>query len=153
MSEIPFPTVDSRRSGATRDLLAGIRRRSTEHLQTVLARVFARADDWLFDMAKKDGVPDGSPHLYAMRALRTSRAPIERGFREYLDKRFGALERWARIDTNQTDALELSLVDEVQLEQQLATNMIAEAVVRAHGASLEELAARMAQMFGVMALE
>src|SRR5688572_12840945 len=115
MSDIPFPTVDSRRSGATRDLLAGIRRRSTEHLQTVLARVFARADDWLFDMAKKDGVPDGSPHLYAMRALRTGRAPIERGFRTYLDEKFSALERRAGFEPTTPVRTELALVEEGEL--------------------------------------
>ncbi len=153
MSDFTTQTTDPRRGAATRDLLAGMRRRSTEHLQGVLARVFARADDWLFDMAKKDGVPDGSPHLYAMRALRTSRAPIERGFREYLDRRFEALERRARVDTAPAATSELSLVDETELEQQLATNLIAEAIVRVHGGPLEELAGRMAQMFGVMSLD
>lgn len=154
MSDFPNPTVENRRSGATRDLLAGIRRRSTEHLQTVLARVFARADDWLFDMAKKDGVPDGSPHLYAMRALRTGRAPIERGFRYYLDEKFSALERRAGFDTSPVPATtELSLVEEGELEQQLATNMISEALNRSHGGSLDELAGRMAQMLGVATLE
>src|SRR5690606_10358303 len=76
MNENPNPGgAQASTPTSARDLVAAMRRRSTEHLQAVLARVFARADDWLFDLAKKDGVPDGSPYLFAMRALRTSRAP------------------------------------------------------------------------------
>ena len=112
MSDTTLQNVDHRHLASTRELLAGIRRRSTEHLQGVLARVFARADDWLFDMAKKDGVPDGSPHLFAMRSLRTSRAPIERGFRQFLDRQFGDLERRTRTDAGTGDATELKLVEE-----------------------------------------
>ena len=89
MNENPNPgNVPTTPPASARDLVTAMRRRSTEHLQAVLARVFARADDWLFDLAKKDGVPDGSPYLHAMRALRTSRAPIERGFRDHLDHGF-----------------------------------------------------------------
>ena len=152
MSDTHLQSADTRHLASTRELLAGMRRRSTEHLQGVLARVFARADDWLFDMAKKDGVPDGSPHLYAMRALRTSRAPIERGFRQFLDRQFGDLERRTRTDVA-GDVTELKLVEEAELEQQLATTLIAEAIVRVHGSALEELGARMAQMFGVPVLD
>ena len=153
MSDTTLQNVDHRHLASTRELLAGIRRRSTEHLQGVLARVFARADDWLFDMAKKDGVPDGSPHLFAMRSLRTSRAPIERGFRQFLDRQFGDLERRTRTDAGTGDATELKLVEEAELEQQLATTLIAEAIIRVHGAALDELGARMAQMFGVPVLD
>lgn len=141
---------------AARDLVAGMRRRSTEHLQSVLARVFARADDWLFDLAKKDGVPDGSPYLFAMRALRSSRAPIERGFREYIEKSFGSLQARATPKPPQgaePGMPELSLLPESELEQQLATNLTAEAITRIHGKQLDELAGRLARMAGVAKLE
>ena len=138
-----------------RDLVGAMRRRSTEHLQAVLARVFARADDWLFDLAKKDGVPDGSPYLHAMRALRSSRAPIERGFREHLDQGFENLGRQARKDPSDSpdDSPVLSLLEESELEQHLATNLIAEAITRIHGAQLDELAARLARMLGVVLVD
>ena len=141
---------------SARDLVTAMRRRSTEHLQAVLARVFARADDWLFDLAKKDGVPDGSPYLFAMRALRTSRAPLERGFRDYLDKGFSSFEtRTAprRPDEAESSLPELSLLPEAELEQQLATNLTAEAITRIHGNQLDELAGRLARMVGVAKLE
>ncbi len=141
---------------SARDLVTAMRRRSTEHLQAVLARVFARADDWLFDLAKKDGVPDGSPYLFAMRALRTSRAPLERGFRDYLDKGFSSFEtRTAprKPEEGQSGLPELSLLPEAELEQQLATNLTAEAITRIHGNQLDELAGRLARMVGVAKLE
>lgn len=155
MSESPIQRPDWQPNPATRDLLLALRRRTTEHLQSVLARVFARADDWLFDLAKKDGVPDGSPYLHAMRSLRTSREPIERGFRGHLDQRFGSLERRSDPVTGApADASsELSLVPEDELEQQLATNLTAEAVMRIHGAMLDELAARLSRMVGVAAID
>jgi hypothetical protein len=155
MSESPIQRPDWQPNPATRDLLLALRRRTTEHLQSVLARVFARADDWLFDLAKKDGVPDGSPYLHAMRSLRTSREPIERGFRSHLDQRFGSLERRSEPVTGApADASsELSLVPEDELEQQLATNLTAEAVMRIHGAMLDELAARLSRMVGVAAID
>ncbi|WP_188660791.1 DUF1631 family protein [Arenimonas soli] len=133
-----------------------MRRRSTEHLQAVLARVFARADDWLFDLAKKDGVPDGSPYLFAMRALRASRAPLERGFRDYLDKGFSSFENRTaprRPDEVESELPELSLLPEAELEQQLATNLTAEAITRIHGNQLDELSGRLARMVGVANLE
>jgi len=155
MSDSNFQLPGSTPGSGNRDLLAYLRRRSTEHLQAVLARVFARSDDWLFDLAKKDGVPDGSPYLHAMRALRTSRAPIERGFREHLDQGFDNLARQAKpatADAAQGDQ-ELTLVEESELEQHLATNLTAEAVMRIHGGLLDELAARLARMYGVAQLD
>lgn len=157
MNENPTPgSAQTSIPTSARDLVAAMRRRSTEHLQAVLARVFARADDWLFDLAKKDGVPDGSPYLFAMRALRTSRAPLERGFRDYLDKGFSSFEtRTAprRPDQDESGLPELSLLPESELEQQLATNLTAEAITRIHGNQLDELAGRLARMVGVAKLE
>ncbi|MDZ4048115.1 MAG: DUF1631 family protein [Pseudoxanthomonas sp.] len=139
-------------AASSRDLVLDMRRRSTEHLQAVLARVFARADDWLFDLAKKDGVPDGSPYLHAMRALRTSRAPIERGFRDHLDRGFEGLGRQLKpADADGTP--ELTLLEESELEQHLATNLIAEAITRIHGNQLDELSARLARMLGIATLD
>lgn len=157
MDNIPNPSRDTPNPPpAARELVAGMRRRSTEHLQAVLARVFARADDWLFDLAKKDGVPDGSPYLFAMRALRTSRAPIERGFRDYIDQSFSGLQERAapKLPGDEEGGTpELSLLPESELEQQLATNLTAEAITRIHGKQLDELAGRLARMAGVAKLE
>ncbi|TNJ33538.1 DUF1631 family protein [Arenimonas terrae] len=155
MSEFTPSTSDRRPGALARDLIAAMRRRSTEHLQSVLARVFARADDWLFDLAKKDGAPTGSPYLHAMRALRNSRAPIERGFRDQLDKGFEQLDQRAapKLAGEGDGNVVLALLDESELEEQLATNLTAEAIMRVHGNLLDELAGRLARMLGVAQLE
>lgn len=154
MNDPNIPRPEPQTNPASRELLAGMRRRTTEHLQAVLARVFARADDWLFDLAKKDGAPDGSPYLHAMRSLRTSRAPIERGFREHLEQGFTDLERQGRPVAVQSDGtVELALVEVSELEEHLAANLTAEAVMRIHGAQLDELASRLARMFGIAQLD
>ncbi|PZO09680.1 MAG: DUF1631 domain-containing protein [Lysobacteraceae bacterium] len=154
MSDTPFQRPDWQPTPANRDLLAAMRRRTTEHLQAVLARVFARADDWLFDLAKKDGAPDGSPYLHAMRSLRTSRAPIERGFREHLDEAFSALDNQGRPAAVHVEgSQELTLVEVSELEEHLAANLTAEAVMRIHGTQLDELAARLSRMCGVAQLD
>ena len=154
MSDSSFQKPDWQPTPANRELLSAMRRRTTEHLQTVLARVFARADDWLFDLAKKDGAPDGSPYLHAMRSLRTSRAPIERGFREHIDQGFAALEPQGRPAPVRADGLqELALVEESELEEHLAANLTAEAVMRIHGTQLDELAARLSRMFGIAQID
>ncbi|WP_188310366.1 DUF1631 family protein [Arenimonas fontis] len=155
MSDTSFPQGTSFPAAGRREVVAALRLRSTDHLQAVLARVFARADDWLFDLAKKDATATASPYLHAMRALRSSRAPIERGFREHLDKGFDRFERRASPDPIRDAAAEpaeLSLLEESELEQQLATNLTAEAITRAHGAQLEELTGRLAAMLGVAEL-
>ncbi|MBW8367147.1 MAG: DUF1631 domain-containing protein [Arenimonas sp.] len=154
MSDTTFQKPDWQPTPANRELLAAMRRRSTEHLQAVLARVFARADDWLFDLAKKDGAPDGSPYLHAMRSLRTSRAPIERGFREHLDEGFSALDRQGLpVAVREERATELALIEVSELEEHLAANLTAEAVMRIHGTQLDELAARLSRMCGVAQLD
>lgn len=155
MSEFTPSTSERRPGTVARDLIAAMRRRSTEHLQSVLARVFARADDWLFDLVKKDGAPTGSPYLHAMRALRNSRAPIERGFRDQLDKGFEQLDtRATPKPQGEADGnVVLALLDESELEEQLATNLTAEAIMRIHGNMLDELAGRLARMLGVAQME
>lgn len=154
MSDSSFHRPDPQPNPANRELLAAMRRRTTEHLQAVLARVFARADDWLFDLAKKDGAPDGSPYLHAMRSLRTSRAPIERGFREHIDQGFVDLERQGRPAPARAEGVhELALVEESELEEHLAANLTAEAVMRIHGTQLDELAARLSRVFGVAQID
>jgi hypothetical protein len=155
MSEFTTSSSDRRPGTIARDLIAAMRRRSTEHLQSVLARVFARADDWLFDLVKKDGAPSGSPYLHAMRALRNSRAPIERGFRDQIDKGFEQLDKRAtpKLPGEGDGNVVLALLEESELEEQLATNLTAEAIIRIHGNMLDELAGRLARMLGVAELE
>ena len=54
-------------------LFETLRKRTLSHLQAALGRVLGKADDWLFDLAQKEGAVAGSPPLDAMRVLRLSR--------------------------------------------------------------------------------
>ena len=70
-----------------------LRKRTLSHLQAALGRVLGKADDWLFDLAQKDGAVAGSPPLDAMRVLRLSRTPLENAFTKHFEQGFEALQQ------------------------------------------------------------
>ena len=70
-----------------------LRKHSVEHLHNVVSRALGKADDWLFDQAQKEGAVAGAPQLEAMRALRISRAPLEKAFTQFHERAFDALKR------------------------------------------------------------
>ena len=109
-------------------LFEALRRASISHLQGVLSRTLVKVDDWLFELAQKDGASSTSPHLDAMRSLRHSRAPIERAFNAHFEKGFDGLLR--RLAPLQNARVELSLLDDSQLEAQLASEVLIDAVER-----------------------
>jgi hypothetical protein len=121
-----------------------LRKHSVEHLHNVVSRALGKADDWLFDQAQKEGAVAGAPQLEAMRALRISRAPLEKSFTQFHERAFDALKR--RIVPDAPGARILSLVEEDQLEAQLASEVVIEAITRAHGPALDAIERR----FGVM---
>jgi hypothetical protein len=125
-------------------LFETLRRHSVEHLQSVVSRALGKADDWLFDQAQKEGAVAGAPQLEAMRALRISRAPLEKSYTLFIQRGFDALKR--RIAPESAGARILSLIEEDQLEAQLASEVVIEAITRAHGPSLDAIE----QRFGVM---
>ena len=125
-------------------LFETLRKHSTGHLQSVVARVLGKADDWLVDQAQKDGAVAGSPQLDAMRALRLGRAPLEKSYSAFIDRAFEALHKRLRPEGAGTRTL--SLIEEDQLEAQLASEVVTEAITRAHGPALDAIE----QRFGVM---
>ena len=127
-----------------------LRKRTLSHLQAALGRVLGKADDWLFDLAQKEGAVAGSPPLDAMRVLRLSRTPLETAFTRHFEQGFESLLQQI---SHQQVAGELSLVEEGQLEAQLASEVVVEAITRAHGPALEAVDRRFASMVGVARLE
>ncbi|CAN5336477.1 hypothetical protein BH11PSE14_BH11PSE14_13710 [soil metagenome] len=127
-----------------------LRKRSLSHLQAALGRVLGKADDWLFDLAQKEGAVAGSPPLDAMRVLRLSRAPLESAFTRHFETGFEALLQQI---SQKRAATELSLVEEGQLEAQLASEVVVEAITRAHGPALDAVERRFASMVGVEKLD
>lgn len=135
------------------DLLRSTRRSVVEQLSSLVVAVLGKADDWMFDLAQKEGEGTDpfsrSPRLEAMNTLRSTRATIERQFARHYEALFDEL-----IEPQQmpADGLRLSLVDEAELEQQLASDLIVEALQRAHGHSLDALARGLAKIMGVEAV-
>ena len=135
------------------ELLRYTRRSVVEQLSALVTAVLGRADDWMFDLAQKEGEGADpfarSPRLEAMNALRSTRATIERNFARQYEALFDEL-----ISPRQPAAgtAGLSLVDEQELEQQLASDLIVEALQRAHGHSLDALAKGLAKIMGVESL-
>lgn len=135
------------------ELLRYTRRSVVEQLSSLVLAVLGKADDWMFDLAQKEGEGADpfarSPRLEAMNTLRSTRATIERQFARQYEALFDEL-----IEPRQAtpDGLRLSLVEEQELEQQLASDLIVEALQRAHGHSLDALAKALAKIMGVESL-
>lgn len=136
------------------ELLRATRRSVVDQLAALVPAVLGRVDDWLFDLAQKEGEGADpfarSPRLEAMNALRAHRATIERQFASHYEGLFDAL-----IEARSEPAaahLRLSLLGEQELEQQLASDLIAEALQRSHGHTLDALARGLARAVGVEAL-
>jgi len=133
------------------ELFHTLRRHTLGYLQNTLSRVLGKADDWLFDLAQKDGANAGSPPLDAMRILRQSRASVESAFTRHFEADFESL--FKHITSAGKGGQVLSLVDDEQLEAQLASEVLVEAVTRAHGPALEAVSKRFASMMGVIELQ
>jgi hypothetical protein len=131
-------------------LFETLRKRTLSHLQAALGRVLGKADDWLFDLAQKEGAVAGSPPLDAMRVLRLSRTPLENAFTKHFEQGFEALQLQI---TSKKGGQVLSLVEADQLEAQLASEVVIEAITRAHGPALDAVERRFASMVGVVKLE
>ncbi len=134
------------------DLLRHTRRTVVEQLSSLVVSVLGKADDWMFDLAQKEGEGadpfSRSPRLEAMNTLRSTRATIERQFARQYESLFDELISPPVAD----DGISLSLVEEQELEQQLASDLIVEALQRAHGPALDALAKAISKIMGVDAL-
>ena len=133
------------------ELFDTLRKHTLSHLQAALGRVLGKADDWLFDLAQKEGAVAGSPPLDAMRVLRLSRTSFENAFTRHFEQGFESLLQ--QISQATKSGHVLSLVEEDQLEAQLASEVVVEALTRAHGPALDAIDRRFASMVGVVELQ
>ena len=133
------------------ELFNTLRKHTISHLTMVLGRVLGKADDWLFDLAQKEEVLIGSPHMDSMRKLRMARTPLENGFKRHFDSCFEAMRNGMQQDLNVGRVM--SLVADDELEVQLASEFVVEAVVNAHGPALNVIAQRFAALVSVQQLE
>ncbi|HNV84501.1 MAG TPA: DUF1631 family protein [Arenimonas sp.] len=151
MSQNEFHVTGQRSYQNDPELFNTLRKHTISHLTMVLGRVLGKADDWLFDLAQKEEVLIGSPHMDSMRKLRMARTPLENGFKRHFDSGFESMRRGVQQESNVGRVM--SLVADDELEVQLASEFVVEAVVNAHGPALNVIAQRFAAIVGVQQLE
>jgi hypothetical protein len=151
MNQNEFHVTGQRSYQNDPELFNTLRKHTISHLTMVLGRVLGKADDWLFDLAQKEEVLIGSPHMDSMRKLRMARTPLENGFKRHFDSGFESMRRG--IQQESTVGRVMSLVADDELEVQLASEFVVEAVVHAHGPALNVIAQRFAAIVDVQQLE
>lgn len=126
-----------------RALVDGLQKEALEQLIPALDRALGKVDDYLFDRSQAG---DDALGLTALRDLRQVRTTIATRFEQLLLSRFRAL-RDPRKE-GQSGLGVLSLLSEEGLEEQLATEQLAESLARMHGPGLELLGKRIAMLVG-----
>jgi hypothetical protein len=107
------------------ELLRGVRATALKRLQGLVSTLFENIDDALFDLAEKaENNAVQTVYFDGMRKVRLKRQVVERLFQEQLGKIFndfgaGRLQP-AKIEAVNAATGELSLVDETELEENLA---------------------------------
>lgn len=154
-------SFDQNTSGARRrvtdakvhELVTACRKRIAETLPRLMQELFEHVDDELYQLADKSASDVLQTRYFdAMRELRKLREPIENGF---LDKQLTQYEGfWQHPQAAEEKAVadqddELALVDEEELEENLAvSSMVSKAENRYHR-ELFALNMRFAQMVGI----
>lgn len=135
------------------ELLQAMRAATLQALPSVLSGVLAGADDALFDLVQKSHSTFEQQQFFeAMRELRRQRGLVEQRYREHFGAAFLGLEKRKPLVAHYAQpgetSNELSLLDEEELEEQLASEQVAQAVERRHGAVLEQLDSLFSQLAG-----
>lgn len=126
-----------------RALVDGLQKEALEQVVPALDRALGKVDDYLFDRSQAG---DDALGLTALRDLRQVRTTIATRFEQLLLSRFREL-RDPRKE-GQSGLGVLSLLSEEGLEEQLATEQLAESLARMHGPGLELLGKRIAMLVG-----
>ena len=122
-------------------LFAEMQKVAVERLGTALDAVMRHADDYLFDRSAQ--AAEGS-ELTALRDLRRARPHLRQGFETSIVAGFQRLRRGPM--PAEAVKQELRLLSEDDLEEQLASEQMAESLARRHAASLELLDQRIAML-------
>jgi hypothetical protein len=127
--------------------------------QALFNRAIHEIDDALFNFSEKsESMVERNQYLDAMRSLRLGRGAIEQTFREELDSRMreffrngGKLRKQAVAKA--LDAESLTLVDDGDLEEDLATRAMAAKALTRHNSALFALQQRLAFLLGASHVE
>lgn len=130
-------------------LFEGLRDEAVVALQGVLKHTLDKVDSWLFDCLRK--APNYTPMLEAANLLRARRGPFEQAYLAQLQQGFAVLQ--GRILPEPSVELELSLVEDDELEGMLASESMVAALQSAHSIDFDVLARRLAVMAGRASLK
>ena len=125
-------------------LLDSLQAQLIPNVVPALDRALGRVDDYLFDRSQSG---DDSLGLTALRDLRQVRAQILKRFEQSLLVGFRSM-RQAQPEATHVLPRALGLLSEEGLEEQLATEQLAQSLTRLHAPSLEVLGLRMARLLG-----
>ncbi|KFN43347.1 DUF1631 family protein [Arenimonas oryziterrae] len=132
------------------ELFPKLRKTCATRMNDLLRRVIQRTDDTLYELSQKDETSFGSKNLEGLRTLRALTNPIEQAFLGHFQSAFNGLQRRLQSDTSLPS--DLSLVEIEEMEDLVASELIAEALVRAYGPGLDMIERRFARLAGVQAL-
>ena len=150
MSQNDFQVQGERSYQNDPELFNTLRKHTISHLTMVLGRVLGKADDRLFDLAQKEEGMAGPQHMDSMRMLRVARTALENGFKRHFESGFESM----RVGTQSplASGQVLSLVADDELEVQLASEFVVEAILNAHGPALDVIAQRFGALVGLRTL-
>jgi hypothetical protein len=162
MNSLEIPGASGAGSGgssrANLPLLNKLRETAFASSLALFKRALDATDDALFGFSEKsDSAAERSQFMDAMRSIRLGRPAIEQSFREQIASAFQAFMRGEvqgnKAKASAMDSSSLSLVEEGDLEEDLAVDgMSAKALVRHHSA-LFALQQRLAVVAGVKEVE
>lgn len=150
MTHDDFAPQAMRDSRIDSELFPKLRKACATRLGNILQRVYSRTDEQLYEASQKDETSFGSQNLEGLRMLRSLINPLEQAYLRHFEVAFDGLQR--RVDADASLPSDLSLVQMEDMEDLVASELIAEALVRAFGPGLEMIDRRFARMVGVLAL-
>jgi len=130
--------------------LIHVRDKAAQQLKQALQALFDNADDTLFEMADRATTnAEQNTFFEAMRDLRLKRKSIERGFLQQVFDSFNALNQYEIGKAPQLDALSfdsLSLVQNDELEESVALDVMVAKVMSRDGIALGHLTVRISSL-------
>lgn len=138
-AESPTPT-SSRANGP---LLDALQKHVLDRAVPALDRALADLDDYLFDRSQSG---EESLGLMALRDMRRARGEITQRFRQAVLNRFRGLRAGSAVGDG--DDAGLSLLSDQDLEEQLAVEQLAAAVLRTHASAFEVASKRFSVVAG-----
>ncbi|VAX13129.1 Thymidine phosphorylase [hydrothermal vent metagenome] len=134
-------------------LLESFKNQSIQYARDLMQQMFDSADDRLFEMAEKaDNNTDQSVYFDSMRIVRLKRKEIESDYRKNIEALFSGF--WAtkpanhdtKQDSNELACENLSLMEEVDLEESLAINTLSSKIRANYAQDIHAIEQRLQQI-------